>query len=133
MQNHRRRHLVSEDSPEATMHLMVPETKWLPNASALVNPNLFGRQAQPSTAQRCRSETDKNIFEDLFSSVLSQFKEYHPSQNLKFNNLGIFLSLKLRNLMEKILRISLKLNFTQNTLVCYGFNVNIDRTSAYLG
>jgi len=25
--------------------------------------------------------------EDLFSSVLSQFKEYHPSGNLKINNL----------------------------------------------
>jgi len=37
----------------------------------------------------------KNILEDLFSSVLSQFKEYHPSKNLKFNNLGIFQSLKL--------------------------------------
>jgi len=28
----------------------------------------------------------KNILEDLFSSVLSQFKKYHPSVNLKFNN-----------------------------------------------
>jgi len=32
----------------------------------------------------------KNILEDLFSSVLSQFKEYHPSENLKFINLGSF-------------------------------------------
>jgi len=32
--------------------------------------------------------------EDLFSSVLSQFKKYHPSGNLKFNYLGIFQSLK---------------------------------------
>jgi len=47
----------------------------------------------------------KNILEDLFSSVLLQFKEYHPSGNLKFNNLPIFQSL-IRILMEKILPIS---------------------------
>jgi len=29
------------------------------------------------------------------------FKKYHPSWNMKFNNLGIFQSLKLRNLVEK--------------------------------
>jgi len=34
----------------------------------------------------------KNILEDLFSSVLSQFRKYHPSGNLKFNYLGIFQS-----------------------------------------
>jgi len=68
----------------------------------------------------------KNILKDLFSSVLSQFKKYHPTGNLKFNNLGTFQSLKLRILMEKILRISLKLNFTKNTLGCYGLiNFNI--------
>jgi len=39
----------------------------------------------------------KNILEDLLSSVLSQFKKYHPSGNLKFKNLGIFQSLILRN------------------------------------
>jgi len=65
-----------------------------------------------TTARRCRSETEKNILEDLFSSILSQSKKYHPSGNLKFNNLGIFKSLKLRDLMGKILRLSLKLNFT---------------------
>jgi len=42
----------------------------------------------------------KKNLEDLFSSVLSRFKKYHPSGNLKFNNLGIFQSLKLRILME---------------------------------
>jgi len=47
---------------------------------------------------------------------LSQFKKYHPSENLKFNNLGISQSLKFRVLTEKILSISLKLNFTPNTL-----------------
>jgi len=38
----------------------------------------------------------KNILEDLFSSVLSQFKKYQPPGNLKFDYLGIFQSLKLR-------------------------------------
>jgi len=50
-------------------------------------------------------ETEKIISEDIFSSVLSQFKKYHPSGNLKFNYLGIFQSLKLRISMEKILSI----------------------------
>jgi len=69
---------------------------------------------QTTTAQRCRSKTEKKL-ENLFSSVLSQLKKYHPSENLKFNNLGIFLSLKLRNSTVKTLRISLKLNLTPNT------------------
>jgi len=43
----------------------------------------------------------KNVSEDLFSSVLSQFKKYHPSRNLKFDNLGHFESLKLRILVGK--------------------------------
>jgi len=71
----------------------------------------------PSDAVR---KQKKIIFEDLFSSVLSHFKEYHPSGNLKFSNLGIFQSLKLRISMEKIVVISLKLNSTPNTLGCYG-------------
>ena len=54
--------------------------------------------------------------------MLSQLKKYHPSGNLKFNNLGIFQSLKLRNLMGKFLQISLKLNFTPNALGWYGLN-----------
>jgi len=58
----------------------------------------------------------KNILEDLFSSVLSQFKKYHPSGNLKFLKLGILKSLKLRILVKEILLISLKLNFTPNGL-----------------
>jgi len=33
--------------------------------------------------------TGKNILEDLFSSVLSQFQKYRPSENFKFYNLGI--------------------------------------------
>jgi len=66
----------------------------------------------------------KNILEDLFSSVLSQFKKSHPSGNMKFNNLGLFHSLKLRNLIGKLLWISLKLNFTLNTLGCDGLKIN---------
>jgi len=46
---------------------------------------------------------------------LSHFKEYHPAQNPKFNNVGIFQSFKLRISMEINLPISLKLNFTPNT------------------
>jgi len=39
---------------------------------------------------------------------------------MKFNYLGILQSLKLRILVEKILSISFKLNFTPNTLGYYG-------------
>jgi len=78
------------------------------------------RNAEPTTAQLCRSETQTFILEDLFGSVLSQFKKYYPSGNMKFNNLGIFQSFKLRILIEKILPISLKQNCTPNTLGCYG-------------
>jgi len=34
---------------------------------------------------RSATEKKKNILENLFSLVLSQFKKYHPSRNLKFN------------------------------------------------
>jgi len=66
----------------------------------------------------------KNILEDLFSSVLSQLKKYHPSGNLKFNYLGIFQSLKLRILMEKSFGFPLlaRLNFTPNSLGYYGLS-----------
>jgi len=74
----------------------------------------------PSTAQRCRSKTETFILEDLSSAVLSQLKKYHPSENLKFNYLGIFQSLKLRILMEKIVSIFRQLYFTPNTSRCYG-------------
>jgi len=46
-------------------------------------------------------ETKKNILEVILSSKWSQFEKYHLSRNLKFNNLGIFTSLKFRILMEK--------------------------------
>jgi len=60
------------------------------------------------------------IGSSLFS--IEQLKKYHPSGNLKLNNLGFFQSLKLRILLEKILAVSLNLNFTPNTLGCYGLN-----------
>jgi len=66
----------------------------------------------------------KYILEDLFSSVLSQLKKYPPSGNLKCNYLGIFQSLKLHILMEKILSISLKQNFAPNTLGCFGLSLS---------
>ena len=78
---------------------------------------------QHTTAQRCRSETEKNILDDILSSILSKLKKYHPSGNLNFNNLGIFQSLKSSNLKGKILRISLKLNFSPNNLSCYGLSL----------
>jgi len=71
----------------------------------------------PSDAVRKLKNLSERI---LFTSVFSVLKKIHPSRKLKFNNLVIFQSLKLRNLMGKILRISLKLNFTTNTLGCYG-------------
>jgi len=51
----------------------------------------------PTTAQRCRSETEMLISKDPFTSVLPQFKKYHPSGNLKSNNLGISQKLQWRN------------------------------------
>jgi len=62
----------------------------------------------------------KFILKEPFSSVFLQFSIYHPSGNLKFNNLGIFQSLKFRILEEKILPISPNLNFTPYSLGCYG-------------
>jgi len=61
----------------------------------------------------------KNYFRGYFSSLLSQFKKYHRSGNLKFNNSGIFQSLVLRVLVEKIFQVSLQLNFIPNSLGCY--------------
>jgi len=60
------------------------------------------------------------VLEDLFSSVLSQFIKYHHFKNLNFNNLGISQSLKFRIFMGKNSSNSRKLNFTPNTLGCYG-------------
>jgi len=64
---------------------------------------------------------EKNHFKGSFRlSILSQFQKYHLSENRKFNNLGILQISKLRVLEEKILPISIKLNFTPNTFGCYG-------------
>jgi len=38
---------------------------------------------------------------------MSEFKKYHSSENLEFNNLGIFQGLKFWILMVKLLLISL--------------------------
>jgi len=60
---------------------------------SLKNTRLAQEHEKLTHYQRCRSETEKIILEDLFSSILSKFKNYHPSANLKFDNLDIFQSL----------------------------------------
>jgi len=62
----------------------------------------------------------KKYFRGSSVQFCENLKKYHPSGNLKFNYLDIFQSLKLRILMEKILPISLKLNFTPNTWAVMG-------------
>jgi len=42
-----------------------------------------------------KKKEKKTLLKDLFSSVQSQSKKYHPSGNLKFNNLGIFPNLEV--------------------------------------
>jgi len=88
------------------------ETAATPHSVFFLNPLPF------SDAVR---KQKKNL-EDLSSSVLSQFKKYHPPGNQKFNYLGILKRLKFRISSEIILYISLKLNFTPNTLGCYRLN-----------
>jgi len=63
----------------------------------------------PLPSKRCRSETEKKYSEDHFRSVLSLFKKYLPSRSIKFNNIGISQSLKLRILVEKSLKFLLSL------------------------
>jgi len=58
----------------------------------------------------------KKRLEELFSSLLSQFKKLSPLWKSKIIYLGISQNLKLRILMGKILPISVKLNFTPYTL-----------------
>jgi len=84
--------------------------------------NQEGNSVNPQPPSDAVRQQKKNILQDLFSSVLSQFNKYHPFGNLKFNNLGIFQNLKLRILMGKILPISLKLNSTPNTVGSYGLS-----------
>jgi len=70
-----------------------------------LNPN------RPADAVRKR----KNL-EDLPVQYCHNLKKYYFPENLKFNNFDIFKSLKYHIFTEKILPISLKLNFTPNTL-----------------
>jgi len=76
-------------------------------------------ESEVTTAQRCCSETEKNV-RGPFSSVLSQFKKkYHPPPpgNLKFIYSDIFQSFKISYFYGKN-PISLhgKLNFTPISL-----------------
>jgi len=81
----------------------------------------FGKKTKKIKQIKNKAKQNKNnILEDLLSLILSQFKKYQPPRNLKFNYLGISQSLKLRISLEKILSISAQLNFTPNTLGCYG-------------
>jgi len=57
-------------------------------------------------------------------------KKYYPSGNLKFYGLGILKSLKFRISVKKILTISIKLNFTPNTLGCKGLKDYLARGDA---
>jgi len=71
----------------------------------------------PSDAVRKQKKMFWRIFSVQYCQNLKE--KYHPSGNLKFNNLGTFQSFKLRNFMGKIPQISLKLNVTPNTLGCW--------------
>jgi len=62
----------------------------------------------------------KKYFRGSFHFGIVTIQKISPPRNLNFNYSGIFQSLKLRILMEKILSISLMLNLTPNTLGCYG-------------
>jgi len=62
----------------------------------------------------------KKIFQRIFIAHYCPNLKNKPSEHLKFNNLGVFQSLKLHSLMGKILKISLDLNFFLNTMGCYG-------------
>jgi len=68
-----------------------------------------------------RPAEQKKIFYRIFSvQYCHNLKNITPSGNLKLNYLGIFQSFKFRTLMGKIQPISPKLDFTPNTLGCYG-------------
>jgi len=62
----------------------------------------------------------KNILEDLFSSVLPQFKKISPLWKPDIPLFRHFSKLKISYLIWKIHSISFKLNFTPNTLGRYG-------------
>jgi len=69
----------------------------------------------PSDAVR----KQKKKLKDLFSSLLSKFKKYHPSGNLKFNNLGIFHSLNFNGKNPSNFS-SAKFHSKYYWLFCYG-------------
>jgi len=69
--------------------------------------------------------TEKFFSEDVFNPVLSEFKKYHPSGNLKFDYLGISQKLKIAYFHKKILLTSLKQNFTPNTLGSFGLSCTV--------
>ena len=76
----------------------------------------------PFRKQKCQIlETENFIFRGSFQfSIIKIKKKISPPRNLKFNNLGIFQSLKLRKFNgKKILPIYIKLSLP-NTLGCYG-------------
>jgi len=87
---------------------------------------LFGNRKKYLRRSRQFSHERRGALLSWFS-IVTIFKNITPHRNLKFDNLGFFYSLKLRNLMRKILRISLKLNFTSNTLGCYGLRKHVLR------
>jgi len=60
----------------------------------------------------------KKYYKGSFQVSFVTVKKYHSSENQKFNNLGFFQSLKLRNSMGNSPLTSLRLNFTPNTLGC---------------
>jgi len=80
----------------------------------------FGNRKKYLTPAMPFGNRKKNILQDLFTSELSPLKKYNPPEKLKFNYLGIFQSLKWRILKGKFLSTILNLNFTLNTLGCYG-------------
>jgi len=82
--------------------------------------NFFFNPLPPSDAVR----KQKKIFYWIFSvQYCYNLINITFLGNLKSINLDIFQILKLRILMEKNLPISLKLNFTPNTLGCYGLKM----------
>jgi len=64
----------------------------------------------------------KKYFRRSFQFSIVTIKKISPLWNPKNFYFGIFQSLKFRILMKKILPISLNLNFTPNTLGCYGLS-----------
>jgi len=75
---------------------------------------------------------NRNIYSrESFQFNVVQFKKYQPPGNLKFKNLGIFQSLKLRFSVEKILSISLKLNFIPNSWGSNGLGMNESKLGIY--